>query len=347
MVTTGEGGTVAMRSSVCILLALAVLASFLCSVGATFKGVAIEDSWRIAALDLALVQGFAQADVVAYLSKAGTDGNRFTTRTLRRWIKRFREEGSVDQFPRFGRHTIFTDEQLETIDAWIEDTVDFYLDELILFISTHIGLVITEGGAFYLVRRLGYFHKKLHKIAFNRSEALRAVFSANWTSSGYDASQLVFTDESGCNTRDWQRAFGRAIKVVHRFPPPTPPHPHHSLPTNWFQQTLACPHMLNYSPLMTRDDTLLVRGGTWTDPKFISRLLAQGHARAQVHAVDQRDTIQHCMRDRGRGAVRSRVVSVIQQLKHDDALAEAQTPQELRARRADEPFPRRTQRSCA
>lgn len=60
------------------------------------------------------------------------------------------------------------------------------------------------------VKLLGFTRKKIHHIALQQSEVLRAEFMA--IISVYNPEMLVWTDESGCDRRDSARKYGYSLR---------------------------------------------------------------------------------------------------------------------------------------
>ena len=111
-------------------------------------------------------------------------------------------------------------EEQDRIVEWIEGTGgeedhrDLYLDELVDFIAMAFGRLVTERCAFSLLRRMGYFRKKLRIHASQRCEMERGDYADHIERAGYSADQYVFVDETASNTRDWKRWFGYAIRCA-------------------------------------------------------------------------------------------------------------------------------------
>ena len=200
------------------ILFLAVMLWLVHSVCGGLQGKAIENSWRMAAIDLVLHLDFTPQEAATHLSIPGQP-LRFVAKSIKNWIRRWEEWGHAEEFGRGGQRSQFTMAQEARIVSWIDgrdgedrDHRDLYLDELQQFILQALGIVMSESGTWYLLRRLGYFRKKLHMIASGRSEIDRAEFIQMLMAEGYSLDQLVFMDETGTNTRDWKRQWGYALR---------------------------------------------------------------------------------------------------------------------------------------
>lgn len=136
----------------------------------------------------------------------------FSQRTFRRILKLYEETGWVTKPPTVlqGRRRTLVKKDVEYLLRLVQFRPDFFLDELLelletnLFISVHYTTIHNE------LKRCGVSLKKLRKIAKERDETARALFTMQVAA--YAPEQFGFMDEVSKDERTCWRRNGRAKK---------------------------------------------------------------------------------------------------------------------------------------
>ena len=194
-------------------------------------------------MELQVLHGHTQRQAAAAMA------NRVSVRSIQRFGQRLRQLGHVHPFARLGKSFGWSPEEQIAVQDYVDNNRDIYLDELVQVIVMISGRLVTERAVWWLLKRMRLSRKKLSKVAHARSEAERAEYVAHMRAMGYLPEQLVFFDETGTNTRDWCRNFGRSLRCVPFLvlvrrravqPPPAPWANGHLCVTAAWPRAVAC-----------------------------------------------------------------------------------------------------------
>jgi len=131
--------------------------------------------------------------------------------TMCRRVKQFQEEASVaaKKNENEGDHKMTDLEQFAILEAVLKNP-GIYLCEIQRHVETISGMMVSESAIFRFLQQNKFSHKKLHFVASQRSEEIRAKFIGDC--SLYSVEMLVVLDESGCDKWHTMRKFGYALK---------------------------------------------------------------------------------------------------------------------------------------
>ena len=129
--------------------------------------------------------------------------------TVCRRVKQFQEETSVAAKKNEGDHKMTDLEQFAILEAVLKNP-GIYLCEIQRHVETIAGMMVSESAICRFLQQNNFSHKKLHFVASQRSEEIRAKFIGDC--SLYGVEMLVVLDESGCDKRHTMRKFGYALK---------------------------------------------------------------------------------------------------------------------------------------
>ena len=129
--------------------------------------------------------------------------------TVWRTVKRFEEEGSIDERKNEGPHKLTELEEFAIMEIVLEKP-SVYLREIVSHIQDTTGTTVYESTICRFLKRNNFSHKKLSNIARQQNAQQRAEFQTDCEL--YSPEMLVFIDETGCDRRDSMRKFGYALK---------------------------------------------------------------------------------------------------------------------------------------
>ena len=157
--------------------------------------------WRV--IWLSVVHNLKPATIALLLS--------ISDRTVRRYLDQFNQTGDVQpQKYRHGPQPIFGEFEQILIIRLISDNTSIYLYEVKQKLEQLFGVPVSESTICRTVKKLGFTRKKIHYIALQQSELLRAKFMA--VISAYDAEMIIWIDESGCDRRNCTRKYGYSLR---------------------------------------------------------------------------------------------------------------------------------------
>jgi transposase len=91
------------------------------------------------------------------------------TASVKRWVKRYKETGSLEPLPRGGnRPRVLSDDQVQIVDELVQAHPDWTEEEYTKFLVENHGFKLSRSTAGRVIRRLGYSVKK--RPSLRRSE---------------------------------------------------------------------------------------------------------------------------------------------------------------------------------
>ena len=129
--------------------------------------------------------------------------------TVYRLKKRLDETGSIETRTYLcGRKPALTPEEVKNINQLVKNRPDITMQEII----EALHLTVSNETVRKTVRQLGYRRKKKSLHASEQERLRCGAEEKNWNDliSGFKASDLVFLDESGCNT-DMTRRYAYSL----------------------------------------------------------------------------------------------------------------------------------------
>ena len=121
-------------------------------------------------------------------------------RTVWRYISLFRRTGDVQpQKRRNGPRLLMGDFEQITLLRLILENPGIYLEELQDRLLSTFGVLVSVSTICRTLKYMGCTRQAMHRVALQRSDALRARFMAEV--SVYDPRMLVWLDETGCDRR--------------------------------------------------------------------------------------------------------------------------------------------------
>ena len=132
------------------------------------------------------------------------------TSTVWRTVKRFEEEGSIDERKNEGPRKLTESEEFANMEIVLEKP-SVYLQEIVRHIQDQTGTIVHESTICRFLKRNNFSRKRLSTIARKRNTQQRAEFQAECEL--YSPEMLIFVnDEMGCDRRDAMRKFGYSLK---------------------------------------------------------------------------------------------------------------------------------------
>ena len=92
----------------------------------------------------------------------------------------------------------------------LSENPSIYLYEVQEHLEGVFGVTISVSTICKTLKWMGFTRKKIHHIAIQQSELLRAEYMA--TISVYDPNMIVWIDESGCDRRNSARRYGYSLR---------------------------------------------------------------------------------------------------------------------------------------
>ena len=129
--------------------------------------------------------------------------------TVWRTVRKFEEDCTVEARTHKGEESLTVHDELLIIQT-VLDNPSIYLHELQCRVEETTNTSISESAICRFLHREKFSHKKLTKIASQRSEELREKFLIDC--SAYEPEMLVFVDEMGCDRRSAMRRFGYSLR---------------------------------------------------------------------------------------------------------------------------------------
>ena len=118
-------------------------------------------------------------------------------RTVRRYIAKFHQTGDVLPVEhRNGPQPLLGQYEQIVFVHLLSENPSIYLHEVKQELENIFGVSVSISTVCKTMKLLGFTRKKIHHIALQRSDLLRAEFMA--TISVYDPVMLIWLDESGC-----------------------------------------------------------------------------------------------------------------------------------------------------
>lgn len=148
----------------------------------------IDLRWRIVWLHLS--NNHSPARIARMLS--------VSKRTVWRYLSLFKRTGDVQpQKRRNGPRMLMGDFEQVTLLRLILENSGIYLQELQDELLCNFGVLVSVPTICRTLKYMGCSRQAMHRVALQRSDALRACFIAEI--SVYDPSMLVWLDETGCH----------------------------------------------------------------------------------------------------------------------------------------------------
>jgi transposase len=140
------------------------------------------------------------------------DVTEMSRSTFFRILKLWRDTGDVISHKSSlrGRLRVLNYDDMQHLQVLIEQNPDYFLDELLHLLETNRFISAHYTTIHRALEQAGVSRKKLKKIAYERSEPLRADFIGRMAR--YDPEELGFLDEVHKDERTLNRGFGRAKK---------------------------------------------------------------------------------------------------------------------------------------
>ena len=130
--------------------------------------------------------------------------------TVWRAVQRFDEHATVDScYTHAGPPKKLTAFDEFVILEAVLDRPAIHLYEVQRLVEQTTGTSISESAICRFLHKNNFSHKKLQRVARQRSEDLRAQFYSDC--SLYSPEMLVFIDETGCDRRHGMRKFGYSL----------------------------------------------------------------------------------------------------------------------------------------
>jgi transposase len=130
--------------------------------------------------------------------------------TFFRVRKLWRETGDVISHKASlrGRLRALNYDDIQYLLLLVEQNPDYFLDEMLYLLKTNRFISVHYTTVHRALERAGVSHKKLKKIAYERSEPLRADFIGRMAK--YEPEELGFLDEVHKDERTLARGYGRS-----------------------------------------------------------------------------------------------------------------------------------------
>lgn len=135
--------------------------------------------------------------------------------SIYRWQLNIEQFGTVNPPSAIrGRVRVVTRAVLTAMDNLYQDESDLYLDEVLIWLSFHHNIYISQSTLQRTLMEAGLTRKVLQKIASERNEDLRQQFRDAINDPNLfagDGSEFVVLDETSKNERTWARTHGRSL----------------------------------------------------------------------------------------------------------------------------------------
>ena len=133
------------------------------------------------------------------------------SKTVKRIVDRFLATGDVEPSQRRNgpERELHDFEEIILIQQLFQDP-GTYLHELQDMVANTTGKCIHLSTICRAIKRLGFSRKKIHYIALQQSEAMRASFMAEI--SAFQPDMMLWIDETGCDKRNMLRKYGYSIR---------------------------------------------------------------------------------------------------------------------------------------
>lgn len=134
-------------------------------------------------------------------------------RTVWRYISLFNHTGDVQpQKRRNGPRMLMGDFEQITLLRLILENPGIYLEELQDRLLVIFGVLVSVPTICRTLKCMGCTRQAMHRVALQRSDALRARFMAEI--SVYDPHMFVWLDETGCDRRHSTRKYGYSVRGI-------------------------------------------------------------------------------------------------------------------------------------
>lgn len=154
---------------------------------------------RILIRDMIEDEGFTNEEIAEAAS--------CTDRTVKAIDRNLRLFGSTTAPPnRGGRPRSITPAMLDSLLEHLSPTPDLYLEEMVEYLWKEFGVLTTKASMSRTLRSVGWSKKNIRRVAKERNAELRNFYL--YKLSSFHSYQVVYVDESGCDTRAGFRRTG-------------------------------------------------------------------------------------------------------------------------------------------